>query len=79
LSDRDVRGVDGHADGGDLKVVADPGQHPPAVLGCYRFRRHGAADEVATSAYPSLHAALQRHVATETVSATRDHEPMTAA
>lgn len=41
----DVRGVDGHAYGGDLEVVADPGQHPPAVLGGHRFRCHGAADQ----------------------------------
>jgi hypothetical protein len=34
----DVGGVDGHAYGGDLEVVADPGQHLPAVLGGYRLR-----------------------------------------
>jgi hypothetical protein len=38
-------GVDGHADGGDLEVVADPGQHLPAMLGGYGLRCHGAADQ----------------------------------
>jgi hypothetical protein len=41
----DVGGVDGHADGGDLEVVADPGQHLPAMLGGYGLRCHGAADQ----------------------------------
>ncbi len=41
----DVGGVDGHAYGGDLEVVADPGQHLPAVLGGDRLRCHGTADQ----------------------------------
>ena len=41
----DVGGIDGHAYGGDLEVVADPGQHLPAVLGGYRLWCHGAANQ----------------------------------
>ena len=40
-----VGGIDGHAYGGDLEMVADPGQHLPAMLGGYRFRCHGAANQ----------------------------------
>src|SRR5208283_4426314 len=62
---RDASGIRGNPHGGDLKVVADPGQHRKALLGRDLFGRERAADvggvEGAVPKAPQVHLIVARN------------------